>query len=97
MASDIGQAEISSLEAVSQLLVIESEEVDTVGGLLGYELGRVPLPGSRVDFHGLTLIGEGGADQKGRVRVSTVLVERVPTPNDPQDESETEPNEQSDA
>ncbi len=27
MASDIGQAEISSLEAVSQLLVIESEEV----------------------------------------------------------------------
>lgn len=87
------------LEDVGELfgIEIESEEVDTVGGLLGYELGRVPLPGSRVDFHGLTLIGEGGADQKGRVRVSTVLVERVPTPNDPQDESETEPNEQSDA
>ncbi|SNS81476.1 hemolysin family protein [Rhodococcoides kyotonense] len=67
------------LEDVGELfgVDIESEDVDTVGGLLGYELGRVPLPGSRVESHGLILIGEGGADPKGRVRVTTVLIEKV--------------------
>ncbi len=86
------------LEDVGELfgIEIESEDVDTVGGLLGYELGRVPLPGSRVESHGLTLIGEGGADQKGRVRVSTVLVERVPTPDDSDDEDSDEQTEEPD-
>ncbi|MFI8565211.1 hemolysin family protein [Rhodococcus sp. NPDC078407] len=56
---------------------IESEEVDTVGGLLGHELGRVPLPGAQVQTHGLLLRGEGGADPKGRVRITTVLVEKI--------------------
>lgn len=70
------------LEDVGELfgVDIESEDVDTVGGLLGYELGRVPLPGSRVESHGLILVGEGGSDSKGRVRITTVLVERVPAP-----------------
>ncbi|MEU5843252.1 hemolysin family protein [Rhodococcus sp. NPDC047139] len=56
---------------------IEDDEVDTVGGLLGYELGRVPLPGSEVRTHGLLLRGEGGPDVRGRVRVSTVFVQRA--------------------
>ena len=56
---------------------IEDDEVDTVGGLLGFELGRVPLPGSEVRTHGLLLRGEGGPDVRGRVRVSTVFVQRV--------------------
>ncbi|MDH6282704.1 CBS domain containing-hemolysin-like protein [Rhodococcus sp. LBL1] len=56
---------------------IENDEVETVGGLLGYELGRVPLPGSQVVAAGLLLRGEGGADVRGRVRISTVYVERV--------------------
>ncbi len=78
------------LEDVGELfdIEIESEDVDTVGGLLGYELGRVPLPGSRVQSHGLAFTGEGGADQKGRVRVTTVLVERFE--NDHDEESSTE-------
>ncbi|MFD3813416.1 hemolysin family protein [Rhodococcus sp. NPDC058639] len=59
---------------------IDDDEVDTVGGLLGYELGRVPLPGSEVTTHGLILRGEGGPDVRGRVRVSTVFVERAPEP-----------------
>jgi CBS domain containing-hemolysin-like protein len=73
-----------TLEDVGELfdIEIESEDVDTIGGLLGYELGRVPLPGSRVETHGLILIGEGGADPRGRVRITTVLVERVPAPDD---------------
>lgn len=86
------------LEDVGELfgIDIESEEVDTLGGLLGYELGRVPLPGSRVESHGLILVGEGGADQKGRVRVTTVLVQKVPTPDPADDDAENE-TEESDA
>ncbi|WP_072802447.1 hemolysin family protein [Rhodococcoides yunnanense] len=96
-----GRFRVSSrvpLEDVGELfgIEIESEDVDTVGGLLGYELGRVPLPGSRVESHGLVLVGEGGADQKGRVRVTTVLVEKVPTPDETRD-GDTEKTEDTDA
>ncbi|WP_188544313.1 hemolysin family protein [Rhodococcoides trifolii] len=69
---------------------IDNEEVDTVGGLLSYEIGRVPLPGARVETHGLILVGEGGADARGRVRVSTVLVERVPVPEDDSEEGDND-------
>lgn len=50
------------------------EEVDTVRGLLAYGLGRVPLPGSEVEFSGLTFTAEGGEDRRGRVRVDTVII-----------------------
>ncbi|OBG72237.1 MULTISPECIES: hemolysin family protein [unclassified Mycobacterium] len=49
-------------------------DVDTVGGLLALELGRVPLPGAEVVSHGLRLHAEGGTDHRGRVRVGTVLL-----------------------
>jgi CBS domain containing-hemolysin-like protein len=52
----------------------EDLDVDTVGGLLALELGRVPLPGAEVVTHGLRLRAEGGHDHRGRVRVGTVLV-----------------------
>lgn len=58
-------------------LDIEEEDVDTVGGLMAHELGRVPLPGAKVVVHGLVLRGEGGADARGRVRVHTVVVRRA--------------------
>ena len=64
---------------------IEDDEVDTVGGLLGYELGRVPLPGAEVRTHGLLLRGEGGPDVRGRVRVSTVFVQRATPDEEPTD------------
>ncbi|MGW0003498.1 hemolysin family protein [Nocardia grenadensis] len=67
-------------------LPIDEEEVDTVGGLLAHELGRVPLPGAEVVAHGLELRGEGGADARGRVRVHTVVVGRAPEHN-----TETDP------
>ncbi|WP_305091842.1 hemolysin family protein [Prescottella sp. R16] len=67
---------------------IDDDEVETVGGLLGYELGRVPLPGSEVVTAGLRLRGEGGADVRGRVRISTVYVERVPGPETADDVNE---------
>ena len=68
------------IEDVGELYGVEFEEdldVDTVGGLLALELGRVPLPGSEVVSHGLRLHAEGGPDHRGRVRIGTVLLSRA--------------------
>jgi CBS domain containing-hemolysin-like protein len=54
--------------------VLEDADVDTVGGLLAQQLGRVPLPGSEIEVAGLHLLAEGGKDARGRVRITTVLV-----------------------
>ena len=65
---------------------LRSEDVETVGGLLGQLLGRVPLDGAEADVDGLLLRGEGGSDRRGRPRLQTVLVRRVgsgPAPADP--------------
>jgi magnesium and cobalt exporter, CNNM family len=65
------------IEDVGELFDIEFDEnldVDTVGGLVALELGRVPLPGAEVVSNGLRLRAEGGHDHRGRVRISTVLV-----------------------
>lgn len=56
-----------------------NEEVETVGGLLALELGRVPLPGARVTTAGLDLRAEGGHDRRGRVKVVTVVADRAGT------------------
>lgn len=85
------------LEDLGELFDVEidSDEVDTVGGLLGYELGRVPLPGSEVvvtvgddanSAERLVLRAEGGSDMRGRVRITTVLARRAPE----SDEDDTE-------
>ena len=50
------------------------DTVDTVGGLIAYELGRVPLPGSTVETSGLTLTAEGTRDRRGRMRISSAVV-----------------------
>jgi CBS domain containing-hemolysin-like protein len=68
------------IEDVGELYDVEFEEdldVDTVGGLLALELGRVPLPGAEVVSHGLRLRAEGGPDHRGRLRIGTVLVSRT--------------------
>jgi CBS domain containing-hemolysin-like protein len=61
-------------------------DVDTVGGLVALELGRVPLPGAEVTWDGLRLRAEGGPDHRGRVRIGTVLV----SPVEPEDADDTE-------
>ena len=75
------------IEDLSELYDIEFDEdldVDTVGGLLALELGRVPLPGAEVTWDGLQLRAEGGRDHRGRVRIGTVLV----SPTEPEQESD---------
>jgi CBS domain containing-hemolysin-like protein len=61
-------------ELYEDLDIDEDLEVDTVGGLLAHELGRVPLPGAQVSWNGLRLRAEGGPDHRGRVRIGTVLI-----------------------
>lgn len=68
------------IEDVGELYGVEFDDdldVDTVGGLLALELGRVPLPGAEVVSHGLRLHAEGGPDHRGRVRIGTVLLSPV--------------------
>ena len=72
--------------------VLEEADVDTVGGLLAQQLGRVPLPGAEVDVAGLHLLAEGGKDARGRVRITTVLI--TPARDDEgDDEARVEPDE----
>ncbi len=68
------------IEDVGELYGIEFNgdlDVDTIGGLVALELGRVPLPGAEVVSHGLRLRAEGDPDHRGRVRIGTVLVRPV--------------------
>ncbi|KAA0083495.1 HlyC/CorC family transporter [Mycolicibacterium sp. P9-64] len=73
------------LEDLAELYDLEVDEdldVDTVGGLLAHELGRVPLPGAEVTWDSLRLRAEGGQDHRGRMRIGTVLVQ----PTEPEEE-----------
>jgi CBS domain containing-hemolysin-like protein len=73
------------IEDLGELYGMEFDEdldVDTVGGLVALELGRVPLPGAEVTWDGLLLRAEGGPDHRGRVRIGTVLVR--PTEPEPE-------------
>ncbi|HET8970716.1 MAG TPA: hemolysin family protein [Candidatus Nanopelagicales bacterium] len=67
------------VEDLGELFDVELDdgEVDTVGGLLAQQLGRVPLPGAEASVAGLFLHGDPGVDRRGRPRVQTVLVRRL--------------------
>ncbi len=55
-------------------LDLEDEDVDSAGGLLAKELGRLPQPGERVTVSGLIL--EAERTEGRRKRIATILVER---------------------
>lgn len=80
-ALDDGGYRVSSRLPVEDLgelfdIEIDDDEVETVGGLVGLALGRVPLPGARVRTHGLELLAEGGPNRQGRLRITSVVVHR---------------------
>ena len=56
-------------------LEVDDEDVDSAGGLLTKALGKVPLPGSAGDIHGLHLVAERVEGR--RRRLATVLVSEV--------------------
>ncbi|ACU35203.1 CBS domain-containing protein [Actinosynnema mirum DSM 43827] len=59
---------------------LDDHEVETVGGLLAQRLGRVPLPGTEAEIAGLRMRAEGGKDERGRMRITTVLVRPLARP-----------------
>ena len=55
-------------------VTIEAEDVETVGGLLAHELGRVPIAGSEATVAGLHLTAENLAGRRNKL--GTVLIEQ---------------------
>ncbi len=68
---------------------IEDDDVDTAAGLLTKALGKVPIPGSTAQAHGLTLTAERAEGR--RRRLTWLLVERVPVPIVGDDDHEDAP------
>jgi CBS domain containing-hemolysin-like protein len=56
-------------------VTVNAEDVETVGGLLAHELGRVPIAGSEATVAGLHLTAENLAGRRNKL--GTVLIERV--------------------
>ncbi|MCC2032237.1 hemolysin family protein [Microbacterium allomyrinae] len=70
VSARLGLDEVGDLFGIE----LEDEDVDSIGGLLGKALGRVPQPGATAEYAGLVLTG-GAARGRGR-GISTVFVER---------------------
>jgi CBS domain containing-hemolysin-like protein len=89
----IEHLEDGKVRVISRLPVIDlgelfevdlaDSDVETVGGLLAQQLGRVPVPGAEAEVAGLRLRAEGGNDRRGRLRITTVLVSPVAARSDP--------------
>ena len=56
-------------------VVLPTDEVETVAGLLAQALGRVPIPGAAATVGGLRLVAEGTTGRRNRI--DTVLVRRA--------------------
>lgn len=77
---DDGAVRVSSRYPVDDLdelfgFEVEEEEIDSVGGLMAKHLGRVPIPGSIVEAHGLRFEAEGVSGRRNKI--GTVLIKRV--------------------
>jgi CBS domain containing-hemolysin-like protein len=75
-----GSARVSARLSVEELeelfgVSIDAEDVETVGGLLAHQLGKVPIAGSVATVSGLRLIAENLTGRRNRI--GTVLVERI--------------------
>ncbi|HEX3906379.1 MAG TPA: hemolysin family protein [Mycobacteriales bacterium] len=55
-------------------VAFDLEDVETVGGLLAAELGRVPIPGATASAQGLTFLAEGAKGRRNQV--GTVVITR---------------------
>jgi CBS domain containing-hemolysin-like protein len=67
----------------------EDDDVETVGGLLARELGRVPIEGASAEVGGLRLVAESTGGRRNRI--DTLLVCRVPEPSEDVEAEEPHP------
>lgn len=77
---DDGTYRVSSRYPVDDLdelvgVAVHDEDVDSVGGLMAKQLGRVPIPGSIVEAHGLRFEAERVSGRRNKI--GTVLVSPV--------------------
>jgi len=75
-----GTARVTARLPVTELeeqfgVSVDAEDVETVGGLLAHELGRVPIAGAEATVAGLRLTAENLAGRRNKL--GTVLVERL--------------------
>jgi CBS domain containing-hemolysin-like protein len=75
-----GRVRVSSRYPVDDLeevcgVAVDDDDVDTVGGLMGKYLGRVPIAGSVVEVEGLRFEAEAPAGRRNRI--GTVLVSKL--------------------
>ena len=75
-----GTARVTARLPVTELeelfgVTVDAEDVETVGGLLAHELGRVPIAGADATVAGLRLTAENLAGRRNKL--GTVLVQRV--------------------
>jgi len=70
-------------------LELDDEDVDSIGGLLGKALGRIPQPGATAEHSGLLMTG--GASRGRNRGIATVFVERADD-----DDSDAEARERND-
>lgn len=89
---DDGAVRVSSRYPIDDLdelfgFDVDEEDVDSVGGLMAKHLGRVPIPGSVVEAHGLRFEAEEATGRRNRI--GTLLISRVVT-EDEEDEDDDE-------
>ncbi|MGH3362340.1 MAG: hemolysin family protein [Nocardioides sp.] len=92
--TDSGATRVSSRYPIDDLdelfgFSVEEEDIDSVGGLMAKHLGRVPIPGSHVEAHGLRFEAEEALGRRNKI--GTVLISRVaPEPSTEQDQEDDE-------
>ncbi len=80
-----GAIRVSSRYPVDDLdelvgFAVEDDDVDSVGGLMAKHLGKVPIPGSVVECHGLRLEAERATGRRNKIEA--VLVSVLPGEDD---------------
>ena len=83
---DDGSVRVSSRFPIDDLdelfgVDVEDEDVDSVGGLMAKHLGRVPIPGSHVEAHGLRFVAEAATGRRNKIE--SVLISRLPDEAEP--------------
>ncbi len=74
-----GEVRVSSRYPIDDLdelfgFDVEEEDVDSIGGLMAKHLGKVPIPGSAVECHGLRFEAEEAAGRRNKI--GTVRIRR---------------------